>query len=84
MNAPLIPPVPPAPITRTILGISKSTIVGALSFLITTFTVLTALQVPVIFNTNASHVWAYVAGGSTLGLALCRAWVGLLQGDATR
>jgi hypothetical protein len=83
MTTPAIPPVPPAPKTRTILGISKNTIVGALSFLITTFTVLTALQVPVIFNTNANHVWAYISGGSTLGLALCRAWVGLLQGDST-
>ena len=65
-----------------ILGISKSTIIGLLSFLTTTFTVITALQVPVIFNTNANHTWAYISGGSTIGLALCRAWVGLLQGDA--
>lgn len=83
MTTPAIPPVPPAPKARTICGISKSTIVGVLSFLITTFTVLTALQVPVIFNTNANHVWAYISGGSTIGLALCRAWVGLLQGDAS-
>ena len=69
---------------QTIFGISKSTIVGVLSFLITTFTVLTAVQVPVIFNTNANHFWAYFSGASTMGLALCRAWVGLLQGDATK
>ena len=67
---------------KTLFGISKSTITGVLSFLVTTFTVLTALQVPVIFNTNANHVWAYLSGGSTIGLALCRAWLGLVSGDA--
>ena len=66
----------------TILGISKSSIAGVLSFLITTLTVITALQVPVVFNTNANHFWAYLSGGSTIALSLCRAWIGLLQGDA--
>lgn len=70
------------PTGKTIFGFSKSTITGVLSFLTTTFTVITAMQVPVIFNTNANHVWAYISGGSTIGLALCRAWVGLLSGDA--
>lgn len=83
MNAPAVPPLPAAPKSPKIFGISKSTAVGVLSFLITTFTILTALQVPVIFNTGANHTWAYISGGSTIGLALCRAWLGLLQGDAS-
>lgn len=68
----------------TIFGISKTTVAGFLSFLVTTLTVITSLQVPIIFNTNANHFWAYLSGGATLALALCRAWVGLLQGDAPK
>jgi hypothetical protein len=83
MNAPAVPPVPAPPKSKTILGISKTSIIGALSFLITTFTILTGLQAPVMFNTNASHVWVYVTGISAIGLALCRGWVGLLSGDGT-
>lgn len=67
-----------------IFGISKTTLAGLLSFLTTTFTVITAMQVPVIFNTNANHVWPYISTGATIGLALCRAWIGMLQGDAPK
>lgn len=65
----------------TIFGVSKTTVAGILSFFVTTFTILTGLQVPIIFNTNANHFWAYLSGASAIGLALCRAWVGMLQGD---
>ena len=65
-----------------IWGISKTTINGFLSFLIATLTTLTAFQVPAALTPGADRMWMYFTVGANLLVALCRVWVGLLQGDA--
>lgn len=66
-----------------IFGISKTTLAGVLSFLIATLTTLTAFQVPAaVMSPGASHTWLIVTVAANLVVALCRVWVGLLQGDA--
>ena len=77
-------PVPTTPTTPTIFGISKTTLAGVLSFLITTLTILVAFQIPSALQTpQQSHTLLWATTAANLFLALCRAWVGLLQGDAT-
>jgi len=68
-----------------ILGVSKTTAAGWLSFLITTLTIVLAFQLPAALMTpGASRTWLYIQAGGTLALSLCRAWVGLLSGDAPK
>ena len=67
----------------TILGISKTTINGWLAFLITTLTTVAAFQIPTALQTpQESHIWLWVTLACNGALALLRAWVGMLQGDA--
>lgn len=66
----------------TIFGISKTTINGWLSFLIATLTTLTAFQVPGALTPGANRMWMYFTVGANIVVALCRVWVGMLQGDA--
>lgn len=65
-----------------IFGISKTSIAGVLSFLIATLTTLTAFQVPALTNPQASHVYGIALIVANAVVALCRVWIGLLQGDA--
>jgi len=83
------PPCEPTPAAATegtkILGVSKTTAAGWLSFLITTLTIILAFQLPAALMTpGASRTWLYIQAGGTLALSLCRAWVGLLSGDAPK
>ncbi len=67
----------------TILGLSKTSIAGFLSFLIATLTTLVAFQAPAaIMTPQSSHVLLYITAGANLAVALCRVWVGMIQGDA--
>ena len=66
-----------------IFGISKTTINGVLAFLIATLSTITAYQVPsAMLSPGQSHIWLWVTLGANGLVALCRVWVGLLQGDA--
>lgn len=66
-----------------IWGVSKTTINGVLAFLIATLSMVTAYQVPsAMLSPGANHIWLYVTIGSNFIVALCRVWVGLLQGDS--
>ena len=66
-----------------IFGISKTTINGFLAFLIATLSMVTAYQVPsAMLSPGANHIWLYVTIGGNFVVALCRVWVGLLQGDS--
>jgi hypothetical protein len=65
----------------------KSTASGILSFLITTFTVLSAFLVAGNINDGTSsvgslHVSTWVVVGVNVALALCRAWIGLITTNA--
>jgi hypothetical protein len=61
----------------------KTTTAGILSFVVNSLTLLTGyLGTSDINNTGTIHVSTKVALGLTITLALCRAWVGLLQKDA--
>jgi hypothetical protein len=57
----------------------KSSANGILAFLIATGTVIVAFTATVPGAETAK-----ITTGVTLGLALCRAWVGLLQKDADK
>ena len=65
-----------------IFGISKTTINGVLAFLIATLTTLTAFQVPNLTDPHANHIYGIVVVACNIIVALCRVWVGLLQGDS--
>ncbi len=65
-----------------IFGISKTTVAGVLSFLIATLTTITAFQVPNLTDPHANHLLGQIAIGCNIAVALCRVWIGLLQGDA--
>ncbi len=56
----------------------KSTVTGLLSFLVATGTVILAYTAAVPGNATM----AKITTGITIGLALCRAWMGLIQQDA--
>lgn len=61
----------------------KTTAAGILSFFITTLTLLTGyLGSTDLNNTGSIHTPAKVVFGFNIALALCRAWVGMLQKDA--
>jgi hypothetical protein len=65
----------------------KSTASGVLSFLITTLTTISAFLVAGNINsggasTSSIHVSTWVVVGVNAGLALCRAWVGLITTNA--
>jgi hypothetical protein len=65
------------------MAFSKTTAIGILSFFITTFTVLTAVQIPTALATPAeTHYLAWGTFVMTILMSLFRAWLGLLQGDA--
>jgi hypothetical protein len=61
----------------------KSTASGALSFLIATFTTITAFLAPYLISSPGSTQAVLVkwSAGLTLGTALCRVWIGLIQKD---
>jgi hypothetical protein len=65
----------------------KTTVNGILAFLITTLTVFSGFLGTIDVTSSGPsvssiHVSTWVSVGVTLALALCRAWVGLLQQDA--
>lgn len=65
----------------------KSTANGVLSFFITTLTTLSGFMVATNLiadgaSVHSIHIFTWVAIGINVALALCRAWVGLLQNDA--
>ena len=61
----------------------KTTANGILAFLITTLTVVLGFQIPTaILNPSASRVYLYSTVAANLVLALCRAWIGMIQHDA--
>lgn len=60
----------------------KTTVNGILAFMIATLTTLLAFQAPAALQQGADRSWLYITAGANLLLALCRAWVGLLQTDA--
>ena len=66
----------------------KTTANGILAFLITTLTILSGflgtgdLTQAGNGSIGSIHVSTWVATGITVALALCRAWIGLLQQDA--
>ena len=67
----------------TILGMSKTSIQGWLGFLIVTLSTTLTYQIPAaMLNPQQTHVWLWVTLVGNGVLALLRAWVGMLQGDA--
>lgn len=61
----------------------KSTAAGVLSFLVTTLTVVSGiLGAGDVNNMGTLQTRTYITTGVLLALALCRAWIGLLQKDA--
>jgi len=65
----------------------KSTAAGILSFLVTTLTVISALlagnDLSAGNGVGSVHVGTWVVIGVNGGLALCRAWVGLITQNAS-
>jgi hypothetical protein len=67
----------------TILGISKTSIQGALGLIITIALVLTSIQIPSSLATpEVTHIWLWVTTILAVVAAVARAVVGFLQGDA--
>jgi len=66
----------------TLLGISKTTIEGVLSFLIMTLTFVSGYQgLVAILNPTQSHIWLIVCVVSTFLTGLFQVWVRAMQGD---
>ncbi len=66
-----------------IFGISKTSIEGWLSFLITTLTFVSGYQgLTAILNPQANHVWLIITVVATFLTGLFQVWVRQLQGDA--
>jgi hypothetical protein len=59
----------------------KTTVEGVLSFLITTLTVIAGFQVPAALQPQNNKVALYIQAGVILALALCNAWIRLIQND---
>ena len=72
---------------NSLLANWKTTLNGILAFLITTLTVLSGYFGSSDINNGGSsvssiHVHTWVTVSITIALALCRAWIGLLQKDS--
>lgn len=68
---------------NTILKNWKTTVNGILAFLIATLGTVSAFLIAQATTLPAqSHKLMWVSIAVNLGLALCRAWVGLLQTDS--
>jgi hypothetical protein len=66
-----------------LFGISKTTIEGVLSFIITTMTFIAGYQgLTAVLNPAQSHIWLIVTVVSTFAVGLCQVWVRQLEGDA--
>ena len=69
---------------KTIFGVSKTSIQGALGLIITICLVLTSVQIPATLATpQVTHVWLWITTILAIVLAVARQIVALTQGDAT-
>jgi hypothetical protein len=67
----------------TIFGMSKTSINGVLILLIAILTSVLAYQIPAALLTpGMSHDWLWITAACNLIVAILRAVVGFLQGDA--
>jgi len=68
----------------TIFGISKTTVEGWFSFLITTLTFVTGYQgFAALMNPQASKIWLIASAVATFVVGLLNLWLRILQGDGT-
>jgi hypothetical protein len=81
-NPPVNPPQPATLKSKTLMGISKSTIQGWLSVAIAGLLVLGQVQLPAIATTNETHVWIWITWAAAGIAAIMKVVLAASQGDA--
>jgi len=80
MSAPIdLPPLK----SRTVCGVSKSTVQGYLSVLVVIFLLLSQMQLPSIASTQTTHVWIWITWAAAGIAVILKAILAHFQGDAT-
>jgi hypothetical protein len=82
MATPSVPPVPKT-YSKTILGMSKSSVQSDLTVALVVLLLLSQYQLPAIATTAETHAWIWVTWAAALLAAVLKAILARYQGDAT-
>jgi hypothetical protein len=82
MSTPVVPPAPPT-YSKTIFGMSKSSVQSDLTVAVVVMLLLSQYQLPAIATTAETHAWIWITWGAALLAAILKSILARYQGDAT-
>lgn len=82
MSTPQVPPTPET-YSKTVLGMSKSSVQSDLTVAVVVLLLLSQAQLPSIASVQAAHVWIWITWGAALVAVMLKAVLARFQGDAT-